>query len=178
MSFEGAITINFENPNINKIVEENLTELTKEKKATDMVNAVEQQLDKFAISEEGLANANLLLGMMTKWYGENAKIIEDDGWLLVGEERSWQEKLEETIGKISVKIAEIHNKLDKNWEDFLRRPNYNALMEPAPYHTGGRTRKRKRRRKRKTRKRKRKKSRKKRKRRKRRKTRRTRRTRK
>ena len=153
-------TINFEDPNLNKIVEDNLTESTKEKRATDMVNAVEQQLDKFAISEEGLANANLLLGMMTKWYGENAKIIEDGEWLLVGEERSWQEKLEETIGKISVKIAEIHNKLDKNWEDFLRRQNDNA--------GGGRTRKRKRRRKRKTRKRKRKKSRKKRKKRKRR----------
>jgi hypothetical protein len=155
-------TINFEDPNLKRIVEENLTESTKEKKAIDMVKAVEQQLDKFAISEEGLANANLLLGMMTKWYGENAKIIEDGGWLLVGEERSWQEKLEETIGKISVKIAEIHNKLDKNWEDFLRRPNYNALTTSVPYQ-GGRTRKRRRRRKRKTRKRKRKKSRKKRK---------------
>lgn len=162
-------TINFEDPNLNKIVEDNLTESTKEKKAIDMVNAVEQQLDKFAISEEGLANANLLLGMMTKWYGENADIIEDGDWLFAEKEKkTWQTKLEETIGKISVKIAEIHNKLDKNWEEFLRRPNYNALMAQAPYQKGGRTRKRKRRRKRKTRKRKRKKSRKKRKRRRRR----------
>ena len=150
------VTIDFEDPKLNKIVEENLTESTKEKKAIAMVNAVEQQLDQFEISDEGLANANLLLKMMTEWYGENAKIIEDDGWLLVGEKTSWQEKLKETIGKISKKIEDLT--MDP------RRVNYNALRG------GKRTRRRKRRkrRKRKTRKRKRKKSRKKRKRRRRR----------
>ncbi len=146
------VTIDFEDPKLNKIVEENLTESTKEKKAIDMVNAVEQQLDQFEISDEGLANANLLLNMMTEWYGENAAIIEDGDWLFAEKEKkTWQTKLEETIGKISKKIEDLT--MDP------RRVNYNALRG------GKRTRRRKRRkrRKRKTRKRKRKKSRKKRK---------------
>tara|TARA_B100000575_G_C22969852_1_gene559917 strand:+ start:70 stop:564 length:495 start_codon:yes stop_codon:yes gene_type:complete len=161
MSFDGEITIDFEDPKLNKIVEENLTESTKEKKAMDMVDAIEEQLDKFETSEEGLANANLLLKMYTKWYGENADIIEDGDWLFAEKEKkTWQTKLEETIRKISVKIAEITMKLD----ELKNRENYDALRG------GKRTRRRKRRkrRKRKTRKRKRKKSRKKRKRRRRR----------
>ena len=159
MSDNWDVTIDFEDPKLNKIVEENLTESTKEKKAMDMVDAIEEQLDKFETSEEGLANANLLLKMYTKWYGENADIIEDGDWLFAEKEKkTWQTKLEETIRKISVKIAEITMKLD----ELKNRVNYDALRG------GKRTRKRKRRRKRKTRKRKRKKSRKKRKRRKRR----------
>jgi hypothetical protein len=142
MSFDGDITITFEDPELNKIVEENLTESTKEEKAIDMVNAVEQQLNQFEISEEGLANARLLLNKMTKWYGENAEIIEDGEWLFAEKEKkTWQTKLEETIGKISDKIALITLDVEYSQKKKRKRQknqiNYNALMRPLPGQEGG-----------------------------------------
>ena len=171
------VTIDFENQDMDRItkINEFVDKLSDEKEqrtknAGLMKNLIENQLQNFEISENGLANAKFILNKATIWWGKNVKFTGRDQFSdhtkdnFEKIEETWQTELEQSIEKLSKKIAEIHIQLDKNWEDFLRR-QINTGEPPASYQIkkGGRTRKRKRRRKRKTRKRKRKKSRKKRK---------------
>ena len=141
-------TIVFTDTEMNNILNENLTKDKREKQSIRMVEAIEEQLNNFEMSQAGLDKANLLQRKMAEWFANNAEIIMDDDFVFLdsqgNQQGKWQEKFKKTYKKLLDKIAEIHKQLDEDWAGFMqeriKRTNYNALK-------GGRRTRRKRRRK-------------------------------
>ena len=116
-------TIVFTDTTMNNILNENLTRDKREEQSRRMVEAIEQQLNNFEMSQAGLDNANLLQQKMAKWFANNAEIIMDDDFVFLdsqgNQQGKWQEKFKETYKKLLDKIAEIHKQLDEDWEKFM-----------------------------------------------------------